>query len=68
MTDLQLYTELSTLPPNLKIEVQHFIQFLKIKTKNDNLTKQRNFGAAKGFFEMHDDFDEPLEDFKDYMQ
>jgi hypothetical protein len=44
--------------------VQHFIEFLKSKTKNNNWTKQRNFGAAKGFFEVHNDFDEPLEDFK----
>ena len=25
------------------------------------------FGCAKGQFRMADDFDEPLEDFKDYM-
>jgi hypothetical protein len=29
--------------------------------------KQRQFGSAKGFFIMHDNFDEPLQDFKDYM-
>ena len=67
MTDHQLYYELSTLPPDLKKEVQHFIEFLKSKTKNKKSLKQRKFGAAKGFFEMHKDFDEPLEDFKDYM-
>ena len=26
------------------------------------------FGSAKGLIEMSDDFDEPLEDFKDYME
>lgn len=26
------------------------------------------FGSAKGLIEMADDFDEPLEDFKDYME
>ncbi len=25
------------------------------------------FGSAKGLIKMSDDFDEPLEDFKDYM-
>ncbi len=25
------------------------------------------FGSAKGLIEMSDDFDEPLEDFKDYI-
>ena len=29
--------------------------------------KARVFGCAKGQFKMADDFDEPLEDFKDYM-
>ena len=67
MTDLQLFTELSSLPQELKKEVQDFIQFLKTKTKDGQPVKQRQFGAAKGFFVMHDDFDEPLEDFKDYM-
>ena len=68
MTDLKLYTELSALPPHLKKEVQDFIEFLKTKAKKETPLKQRKFGAAKGFFKMHDDFDEPLEDFKEYMQ
>ena len=67
MTDLRLYTELSTLPPDLKKEVQDFIEFLKTKARRQMLNKKREFGAAKGFFKMHNDFDEPLEDFKDYM-
>lgn len=67
MTDLQLYTEFSTLPPDMKKEVQQFIEFLRSKAKNENRPKLRKFGAAKGFFKMHDDFDEPLEDFKEYM-
>ena len=29
--------------------------------------KERVFGCAKGQFRMADDFDEPLEDFKEYM-
>ena len=67
MTDIQLFTELSSLPKELKKEVQDFIAFLKAKTKKQKSAKQREFGAAKGFFVMHKDFDEPLEDFKDYM-
>ena len=67
MTDLELYTELSTLPTDLKKQVQDFIEFLKTKAKKNNPVSQRKFGSAKGFFKMHDNFDEPLEDFKDYM-
>ena len=29
--------------------------------------KEREFGCAKGQFRMADDFDAPLDDFKDYM-
>lgn len=67
MTDLQLYTELSSLSNEMKKEVQDFIEFLKHKAKKQEPKKQREFGAAKGFFIMHDNFDEPLEDFKGYM-
>ena len=28
---------------------------------------QRQFGSAKGMITMSDDFDEPLEDFREYM-
>jgi len=42
----------------------NFLNQNKKKTK----VKERKFGCAKGFFEMHDDFDAPLDDFKEYMQ
>ena len=29
--------------------------------------KERKFGSAKGLIKMADDFDKPLDDFKDYM-
>jgi prevent-host-death family protein len=29
--------------------------------------KQRRFGTAKGLIKMSEDFDKPLEDFKEYM-
>lgn len=67
MTDLQLFTELSSLPKEMKKQVQEFIESLKNKAKEQKPIKQRQFGSAKGFFVMRDDFGEPLEDFKDYM-
>jgi hypothetical protein len=30
-------------------------------------SKTPKFGSAKGKYKMSDDFDEPLDDFKDYM-
>jgi len=67
MTDLRLYTEISTLPSELKKEVADFIEFLKLKAKKHKPLNKREFGVAKGFFVMHDNFDEPLEDFKEYL-
>ncbi|HAO13533.1 MAG TPA: type II toxin-antitoxin system prevent-host-death family antitoxin [Planktothrix sp. UBA8407] len=37
------------------------------KTFNITPAVQRKFGSAKGLISMSPDFDEPLEDFKDYM-
>jgi hypothetical protein len=67
MTDLQLYQSFSSLPPNLKKELEDFVAFLQSKAKKEKPIKQRQFGYAKGFFKMQPDFDEPLEDFKDYQ-
>ena len=35
--------------------------------KPPDVTKKPRFGSAKGMIEMSDDFDEPLDDFMDYM-
>jgi len=47
-------------------EVDDFVEFLKTKQKKDKI-KERKFGCAKGLIVMHEDFDAPLEDFKEYM-
>ena len=67
MTDMQLYIQIASLPADLKKEVWDFVEFLKQKSKMHQKIKERQFGYAKGFFKMSADFDEPLEDFKDYM-
>ncbi|MGK6352113.1 type II toxin-antitoxin system VapB family antitoxin [Parapedobacter sp. DT-150] len=70
MDSLLLYKKLNHLPDAMKAEVADFIEFLEQKAKKGK-KKGNNpvpkFGSAKGMFVMHDDFDEPLEDFKDYM-
>lgn len=67
MTDVQLYSEIASLPSELKQEVSDFVAFLKQKSKTKKVIDKRVFGYAKGAFEMSDDFDEPLDDFKEYM-
>jgi hypothetical protein len=67
MSNLELYNEIAGLPSALKQEVFDFVAFLKSKSKAENEIKERKFGYSKGFFKMSKDFDEPLDDFKDYM-
>jgi hypothetical protein len=71
MTDIQLYKEIESLPDDLKKQALDFVAFLKQKAKSSqdkDKPKVRKAGIAKGYFvKMSDDFDEPLEEFKDYM-
>jgi hypothetical protein len=67
MTDPQLYAQINSLPPDLRKEVSDFVEFLKQKATFKTKPKERKFGYAKDFFKMAPDFDEPLDDFKDYM-
>lgn len=73
MTNLSLNTRLEMLPPELKKEVEDFIDFLlekenQKKKMNQPVKQERTPGLAKGLIEMKSDFDEPLEDFKEYME
>jgi hypothetical protein len=66
MNDTQLLSQISSLPNDLKKEVSDFIEFLKQRSSTKKKLTEREFGHAKGFFKMSSDFDEPLDDFKDY--
>jgi Protein of unknown function (DUF2281) len=67
MNDILIYSKISSLPENLKSEVSDFIDSLVAKANKTIEKKKPILGSGKGIFIMHDDFDEPLEDFKDYM-
>jgi hypothetical protein len=67
MSDLQLYNQISSLPKELKKEVEDFVEFLKNKSLDKSTIKERKFGYAKNFFKIEKDFDEPLEDFNEYQ-
>ena len=66
MSELTLHTKLESLPPNLKKEVSDFVDFLLSKSKTST-KKPAKFGSAKNKIKMSADFNEPLEDFEDYM-
>ena len=67
MTATMLYTKINALPPSMIKEVDDFVEFLKTKQKEKEKVKERKFGCAKGLMVMHDNFDAPLDDFKEYM-
>ncbi len=69
MNNALLLNKLSVLPKNLQAEVADFIDFLLAKSNKPKLTSTTipKFGSAKGVFKMKANFEEPLEDFKEYM-
>ena len=64
--DIDIYNKIFALPKDLKAEVLHFAEFLKQKTMPTQIIEEREFGCAKGAFVMKEDFDAPLDDFKEY--
>ena len=68
MDNLVLYNKLASVPDNLKNQVGDFIDFLTSKNRKEktNLGKPK-FGSGKGMFIIKPNFNEPLEDFKEYM-
>ena len=76
MGTTELLEMINKLPADKKKEVEDFISVLYSEAKqtvsSDNsgiiANKRMQFGALKGFVKyIADDFDEPLEDFKEYM-
>ncbi|HKQ04117.1 MAG TPA: DUF2281 domain-containing protein [Blastocatellia bacterium] len=45
-------------------DAEHLVKLVPIATAKS----RPQFGSAKGLITMSDDFDEPLEDFKEYME
>jgi hypothetical protein len=75
MNTTLLYTKINSLPKQLQQEVLDFIDFLLMKRKitkpSQGSVKEKEspkFGCAKGHYKMSSDFDEPLDDFKEYME
>jgi hypothetical protein len=63
-------TKFYNLKSDLRQEVLDFIDFLLEKQKKQANPPQKrpsNFGSAKGEVVMSDDFNEPLDEFKEYM-
>lgn len=69
MTEEMILAEIQQLPETLKLEVLHFVRFLRQeKIQSQSELSERVFGLSKGRYKLADDFDAPLEDFKEYME
>lgn len=67
MSSIQLYSRIDSLPEHLRKEAEDFIESLIERSKKEKKSDKRPLGLAKGKISIPDDFDEPLEDFKEYM-
>jgi hypothetical protein len=69
MTEEIILAEIQQLPERLKMEVLHFVRFLRQeKTQPEPQMNERIFGISKGRYKLAEDFDAPLDDFKEYME
>lgn len=68
MEENTLMEKVAKLPDSMKLKVSEFIDFLlENKLEFNEGIKHPVFGSGKGMFKMKPGFDEPLEDFKDYL-
>jgi len=44
------------------------LDFVALPEKKPKMSREEMFGCMRGQFKMADDFDAPLEDFKEYME
>ena len=68
MSNRVLYSKMQMLQSDdLKSDLLQYLEFLLAKQSNESKKRIPVFGSAKGTFKMSADFDEPLDDFKEYM-
>jgi len=70
MSDTVLLQTYHNFPPEIKVAISSYIEFLaqNYPQTTNNKPAMRKFGIMKGGIKyMAPDFNEPLDDFKDYM-
>lgn len=67
MATQDLFVKINSLPSEMKKELEVFVDQLMKRLKKAPPKKKRPLGLLKGKIHIPADFDEPLEDFKDYM-
>lgn len=66
MATQDLFVKINSLPEDIRKELEEYVDKLLKRLKKEP-KKKRPIGLAEGMITIPDDFDEPLEDFKDYM-
>ncbi|NEO03828.1 MAG: DUF2281 domain-containing protein [Moorea sp. SIO3I7] len=73
--DTEILQTVEKMPESLKQELLHYAKYLMANYSQDispeqHAVNKRRSGILKGTFvlPLPDDFDEPLEDFKEYME
>lgn len=68
MSAIQLYSQIMKMPAEMRKKVVDYIESLLSQAPpTPEKKKDRIPGLAKGMIIMKDNFDDPIEDFKDYM-
>ncbi|MCX2495541.1 DUF2281 domain-containing protein [Pedobacter sp. PF22-3] len=69
MDQLHILEKIKMIPVAYQQEVEDFIDFIlqKKDLKRSEKKSNRKLGLLKGKMKMSDDFNSPLEDFKDYI-
>lgn len=67
MPELSIHTKLEKLPIELKKEAGDFIDFLAKKSSSKKKKIVPEFGSARDKIKILPGFDDPIEDFKEYM-
>ncbi len=70
MSYTALEEKIKQIPEEYFAEVANFLDLLQYKIRAETKSEpkpKRQFGILKGKIWMSDDFDAPLEDFKEYM-
>lgn len=68
MAAQDLFVKINSLPEDIRKELEEYVDELLTRFRKGAQQKnERPLGMFKGKIRMSDDFDEPLEDFKEYM-
>lgn len=70
LTEKEILSQLHQLPEQLKVEVLHYVVFLREQYQQSVSNKKsykRRFGSKPGKYKLSPDFNAPLDDFKEYM-